>query len=261
MNQPTKEVVRNAYAQVATRDSSCCAPSCCGESAIPNFDVAAIAEKLGYTADDIEAGGGANLGLGCGNPVALADIREGETVLDLGSGAGFDAFLAADRVGTNGRVIGVDMTPEMLERATASAQERGIDHVEFRLGDIEALPVEDNSVDLIISNCVVNLAPNKDRVMIEAFRVLQPGGRLHISDVLAIQPLPESVQNDARLLAGCIGGAAEVATMEKFLQDAGFESIEVTVNEASRAFIAEWAPGTGLENYVASATIRAQKPS
>jgi SAM-dependent methyltransferase len=200
------------------------------------------------------------MGLGCGNPQAIAALRPGETVLDLGSGGGFDCFLAARRVGPQGKVIGVDMTPEMLSKARANAVEGGYANVEFRLGEIEALPVADNTVDVIISNCVINLSPEKLRVYREAYRVLKSGGRLAISDVVATAEMPEDVRADIALLSGCVSGASLATDVEAMLREAGFTQITIRVNEQSREYIREWAPGRGIENYVASATMEAIKP-
>jgi arsenite methyltransferase len=255
-----RDAVRQNYAGVAKRKGgSCCgSSSCCGSDSeiIPVNSL-----KLGYAADDLTAvPDGANLGLGCGNPGAIAALQPGEVVLDLGSGAGFDCFLAAQRIGPTGRVIGVDMTPEMLGKARANAEIGSYTNVEFRLGEIEALPVADNSVHVIISNCVINLSPEKPRVFREAFRVLKPGGRLAISDVVAIAPIPEEMRDDLALYSGCIAGASSVAEIEAMLADAGFTGIVVHVNAASREVVAEWAPDRGIEHYVASATIEAVKP-
>jgi SAM-dependent methyltransferase len=203
---------------------------------------------------------GANLGLGCGNPQALARLRPGETVLDLGSGGGLDCFLAARQVGGEGRVIGVDMTPEMVWRARKTAAESGYHNVEFRLGEIEHLPVADESVDVILSNCVINLSPNKPQVYREAFRVLRPGGRLALADVVATGELPEDVRSSLEALAGCIAGAASVAEIEAQLEEAGFTDLRLELDESSRDFIRAWAPGTHLGEYVASARIEAVKP-
>ena len=204
---------------------------------------------------------GANLGLGCGNPQAIAALQPGETVLDLGSGAGFDAFLAARAVGDSGRVIGVDMTHEMLAKARDNATRAGYTNVEFRLGEIEHLPVADAGVDVIISNCVINLSPDKPQVFREAFRVLRSGGRLAISDVVATAELPEAVRRDLALYTGCMAGASQVDELEAMLRKAGFTDIRIEPKDASREFIRDWAPGRRVEEYVVSATIEAIKPS
>jgi SAM-dependent methyltransferase len=255
-NDEIRSTVREQYAKVANAtEASGCAPGCCG----PNFDVS-NAEKLGYSAEDIAAlPDGANMGLGCGNPAAIAALREGETVLDLGAGGGIDCFLAAKKVGAKGRVIGVDMTPAMVSKARANAEKGGYHNVEFRLGEIEHLPVADNSVDVILSNCVVNLSPDKNAVFREAFRVLREGGRLAISDIVLLAPLPEALASSVDALTGCVSGAIEVAEIERSLRAVGFSSVEVAVNEESRAFIKDWLPGSGAEKFVASAAITATK--
>lgn len=254
-----RALVRDSYAQVARDGGGCATGSgCCGSATtIVSVDVT----RIGYRAEELGAvPDGANLGLGCGNPTAIAALKSGETVLDLGSGAGFDCFLAAQAVGDTGHVIGVDMTPEMLEKARANARKGGYGNVGFRLGEIEHLPVADEVVDVIISNCVLNLSPDKPQVLREAFRVLKPGGRLAISDVVAGAPLPEEVKNDERLYCGCVSGAPEIAELEKLLQAAGFTDIRVVPREASREVIRDWAPGSGVENYVVSAEISAMRP-
>src|SRR5688572_19012604 len=219
-------------------------------------------QMLGYSAADVAAvGDGADLGLGCGNPTAIASLRPGETVLDLGSGAGFDAFLAARAVGPTGRVIGVDMTPEMLHTARANAAKSRTANVEFRLGEIESLPVADASVDVILSNCVINLSPEKPRVFREAFRVLRAGGRLAISDVVALQPLPPEVRADLELHTGCVAGAAVVADLRAMLEAAGFADVRIEPKQQLQAVVDGWFPGRGVGGMVASATITARKPA
>ncbi len=219
-----KSVVREKYGNIAAASGSCCpSASCCGGPALTE-----IGKRIGYAEAEIaEVPEGANLGLGCGNPIALASLKEGETVLDLGSGAGFDCFLAAGRVGKTGRVIGVDMTPEMVERARENAARDGVENVEFRLGDIEHLPVEDGRVDVIISNCVINLAPDKGRVFREAFRVLKPGGRLMVSDIVLTRPLPDFVRNSAAAYIGCVAGASLKEDYLGAMRQAGFEDVTV----------------------------------
>jgi SAM-dependent methyltransferase len=201
------------------------------------------------------------MGLGCGNPLAIASLKAGETVLDLGSGGGFDCFLAAEAVGEDGTVIGVDATPEMVSKARGLAAENGFENVEFRLGEIENLPVADNSVDVIISNCVINLSPEKARVFEEAFRVLKPGGRVAISDVVATAELPVEVRDDPSLYTGCIAGASLIDDLEAMLERAGFVNIQIEAKDESKAFIRAWAPGMNVEDFVVSAIIEAEKPS
>jgi SAM-dependent methyltransferase len=229
-----RKEVRERYADVAKTGGGCCAPdtSCCGSGSTADE----IGKAIGYS--DSELGtvpDGANLGLGCGNPTALASLQEGETVLDLGSGAGFDAFLASEKVGEGGRVIGVDMTPEMIDRARANAGKGPYGNVEFRLGEIEKLPVGDSSVDAVISNCVVNLSPDKPKVFGEAFRVLKPGGRLMVSDIVLERELPEFIKSSMEAWAGCIAGAALKEEYLAAVRGAGFEEVEV-VGEARVPF-------------------------
>jgi ubiquinone/menaquinone biosynthesis C-methylase UbiE len=221
-----RKVVREGYGKIAKQDSSCCASekSCCG-SANSAQD---ISRKIGYSEEELRiVPEGANLGLGCGNPIALASLKEGEVVLDLGSGAGFDCFLAANQVGKTGKVIGVDMTPEMLDRARENARKGNYDNVEFRLGEIENLPVGDNHVDVIISNCVINLSPSKKRVFEEAFRVLRPGGKLMVSDIVLLKELPAEIRNSVSAYIGCVAGAVTKEEYLEAIQGAGFEDTKV----------------------------------
>jgi arsenite methyltransferase len=221
-----KEIVKSRYAKVALHNIPCCGTkkSCCGSSNTAED----ISKTVGYGDMDLNSvPEGANLGLGCGNPVALASLKEGDVVLDLGSGAGFDAFLAARKVGTGGKVIGVDMTPEMVEKANANAVKGGFQNVEFRLGEIENLPVSGSEVDLIISNCVINLSPEKGKVFKEAFRVLKPGGRLMVSDLVLLKPLPEIVRQSVEAYVGCIAGAVMKDEYLAAITDAGFDDLKV----------------------------------
>jgi arsenite methyltransferase len=261
-----KEMVRARYGGIAEAagTTSCCAPagsssSCCGDMA-PGTP-ADKSRQMGYSEVELAAvPDGANLGLGCGNPQAIAALRPGEVVVDLGSGAGFDCFLAARQVGPTGRVIGVDMTHEMLKKARENAAKINAANVEFRLGELEYLPVADNTADAILSNCVINLVPDKAQVFREAFRVLKPGGRLAISDVVNTAPLSPELQADPALLCGCIAGAAPVERIESWLAQAGFIDVQVTPQPESRELVASWAPGRGIEDFVASASVEARKP-
>jgi len=258
-----KEMVRARYGGIAVGTAAdCCAPtasSCCGTTATPTVD--GKAREMGYSAEELAAvPEGANLGLGCGNPQAIAAMKPGEIVVDLGSGAGFDCLLAARQVGATGRVIGVDMTHEMLKKARDNAARVSAANVEFRLGEIEHLPIGDNTADVIISNCVVNLVPEKAQVFRESFRVLKPGGRLAISDVVNTKPLTPDLATDRALLCGCVAGAASVLDVETWLQAAGFQDVRITLKPESRDLVASWAPGRGIENYVASAIIEGRKP-
>jgi arsenite methyltransferase len=247
-----RTVVREHYGSIARGTSKGCAPGCCSTTGT-------AATTLGYTADQTGAvPDGADLGLGCGNPTAIASLRAGETVLDLGAGGGFDCFIAAHQVGPTGKVIGVDMTADMVARARANARKVNASNVEFRLGEIEHLPVADASVDAILSNCVINLSPDKPAVFREAFRVLRAGGRLAISDVVATGPIPVELQNQAAALAGCVSGAAPLDDVRAMLAAAGFVEVAVTIAPRSAEIVGAWLPG--IEKFVASATIEARKP-
>jgi len=258
-----RQQVRAAYGAVARAETSGCGPGCCtpADAAVAEL----LSRGIGYSAEEVAAvPEGANLGLGCGNPQAIAALKPGETVLDLGSGAGFDAFLAARQVGLggnpDGRVIGVDMTPDMVSKARGNAAKAGLGNVEFRLGEIEHLPVADATVDAIISNCVINLSPDKAQVFRDACRVLKPGGRLAISDIVLTAELPAEMRAEVALYTGCVAGAASVAELETLLADAGFTDIRIAPKDASREYIQHWAPGRGIELYIASANIEAVKP-
>ena len=269
-----KDIVREGYAKVARGQGSCCGPSsaCCSGAAAES-----ISERIGYSKDDFRSvPEGANLGLGCGNPLAHASLKEGETVLDLGAGAGFDCFLAARRVGQRGKIIGVDMTPEMVERARENARKCGAGNVEFRLGEIEKLPVEDNSVDIVISNCVINLSPDKPRVFREAFRTLKPGGRLMVSDIVLTRELPEEIRNSVSAYVGCISGAVRKDDYLAAIQAAGFGKIAVLEERpfpiadmandvTARAVVKAYGTSPGkirqLEGSVVSIKVRASKAS
>jgi len=247
----TRTVVRDHYAKVSKGEVGC-APGCCGTMPADQ------SRMLGYSADDLKSvPDGADMGLGCGNPNAIASLRPGETVLDLGAGGGFDAFLAARAVGPTGKVIGVDMTPDMVSLARNNARKVNATNVEFRLGEIEHLPVADGTVDVIMSNCVINLSPEKQAVFNEAFRVLRAGGRLAISDVVAIAPIPEELRTQAASIAGCIGGAALLDDVKRMLFQAGFKSVEVNVAPRSAEIVDSWLEGAS--KYIASATIEARR--
>ena len=218
-----KKAVRESYAQVA-KQGSCCGPTACNTVETAQASCC----NIGYSEKDIKkAPGGSNLGLGCGNPVALASLKEGEVVLDLGAGGGFDCFLAADRVGKNGKVIGVDMTPEMIDKARENAQKSKYRNVEFRLGEIENLPAADTSVDVIISNCVINLSVDKKQVFKEAFRVLKPGGRLMVSDLVLYKELPEAIKKSVGAYVGCVAGALLKHDYIEAIKDAGFRDVKI----------------------------------
>ncbi|QWU13724.1 Ubiquinone/menaquinone biosynthesis C-methylase UbiE [Paenibacillus sophorae] len=267
-NDQIRQNVRSRYQQFAVRkiesSSSCCSAensissaSCCDTPT--DFNV--ISNKLGYSMEELAAvPEGANLGLGCGNPQAIAELQAGETVLDLGSGGGFDCFLASRQVGETGQVIGVDMTPEMVSRARENAVKGHFTNTEFRLGEIEHLPVADDTVNVIISNCVINLSPDKQQVFHEAFRVLKPGGRLAISDIVTTAELPAEIKADLdQLYSGCISGASSISTLESMLKQSGFTDISIEPKDESKAFIKDWVPGANIENYIVSAVIKATK--
>lgn len=219
-NEEIKRSVRKAYSKVATNSNSCCCSCGCGSA--DQQTIKKISKKVGYSEEEINAAPEANLGLGCGNPTAFGNLKEGDVVLDLGSGAGFDCFLASKKVGKNGKVIGVDMTEEMINKARILAKEKGYSNVEFRLGDIEKLPVDDNTVDVIISNCVINLAPDKLKVFKEAYRVLKSGGKIYVSDIVLIGKLTEEQLKDEDLLTGCVAGALQKDDYLTKLKQAGF---------------------------------------
>jgi SAM-dependent methyltransferase len=235
-SEKIKEIIKKSYGNIAKSSGSCGCGSCGCDS---NLTVQRQSGQMGYSQDEMnQAPAGSNLGLGCGNPVAIASLREGDVVLDLGSGAGFDAFLASPKVGKTGRVIGVDMTDEMLKKAKENAKKGGYDNVEFRKGDIEGLPIADNSVDVVISNCVINLAPDKGKVFREAYRVLKSGGRLMASDVVLVKPLPEALKKDEELLVGCVSGAILKQDYLELVKEAGFT--DITIHKETPAFLPEY---------------------
>ena len=256
-----RDAVRDRYAHIAASSgSSCCgnsAPCGCGtEAAAPS-----MASRMGYSAEELASlPGGANLDLGCGNPNAIAALRSGETVLDLGSGGGVDCFLAARQVGPSGHVIGVDMTAEMISLARQNAAQGSFDNVEFRLGEIEHLPVADQTVDVILSNCVINLSTQKRLVFEDAYRVLKPGGRMAISDDVATAEVPADIRQDPVLYSACAAGAATISELTAWLEAAGFTHIRIQPKDESRDFIRDWIPGVPIEDYIVSATIEALKP-
>ncbi len=267
-----KNNVRQTYGKIVSSDRAnnnaqdlCCSnanssleSSCCGTAGNSNE----ISKQLGYSQDELNSvPEGSNLGLGCGNPQVIASINEGETVLDLGSGAGFDAFLALDKVGNAGKVIGVDMTTEMINKANENIKKRNFTNIEFKLGEIENLPLENNIVDVIISNCVINLSPNKSKVFDEAFRVLKNGGRLAISDIVSKQQMTEEMKQDSGAYCACISGASSVSEIENMLKKSGFQDIKIEPKSDSSEFIKNWSDKFVSENYVVSASITASKPN
>ena len=258
-----RTAVRLNYAKVATQNNDCCTTntvSCCNPEENLQQSPEELAQKMGYSIEELnQIPKEANMGLSCGNPHAIAQFKEGETVVDLGSGGGFDCFLAAKKVGETGHVIGVDMTHEMIAKARAQAQKTNLAHVEFRLGEIEHLPIANETADHIISNCVINLSPEKEQVFKEAYRVLKPGGYLAISDVILTAELPESYHEDLQLYSGCISGAISIETYEELLRNAGFKDIQIEPKDESKEFIRDWEPNYDLENYIVSALIQARK--
>jgi SAM-dependent methyltransferase len=278
--EKVRQAVRESYGNIAKSVSVVsdigAAPSCCGTSETnaptaaqgsccgsPAVDPEQLNALMGYSKEDLlSTPDGANMGLGCGNPVALASLKPGETVVDLGAGGGFDCFLAAKQVGETGKVIGVDMTPDMVTKARMNAEKVDVQNVEFRLGEIENLPVADNSVDIIMSNCVINLSPDKLSVYRDALRILKPGGRLAIADIVATAPLPEKVQKNLALVAACVGGAATIDDTMEMLTEAGFQDIKIQPKDESRELIRAWDPSKSdnAGDYVVSAYIEAIKP-
>lgn len=256
MEKDIKKIVKEGYAKVTKKGISCCSSdSCCSSS----NNARDISKTVGYTDDDMNAvPEGSNLGLGCGNPVAIASLQEGDVVLDLGSGAGFDAFLAAKKIGKTGRVIGVDMTPEMLDKARANAKKGGFDNVEFRLGEIEKLPVEDSTIDVIISNCVINLLPDKETVFKEAFRVLKSGGRLMVSDLVLVKDLPKEIKESVEAYVGCLAGAIKKDDYLGFIKYAGFQDIKI-INETSYPVDAMFDNSESAQEAIVSIKISAVK--
>lgn len=258
-NEKRNLIMKN-YASVAASQGStgCCSSGCsCSGSSLDARDAA---RALGYSEDDVNSvPDTANMGLGCGNPLAIAALKPGETVLDLGSGGGFDALLARKQVGLEGLVIGVDMTPDMILLARRNAQKAGYTNVSFRLGEIEYLPIADSTVDVIISNCVINLSLEKEQVFRDAYRVLKPGGRLSISDIVATAELPEQIKDDLTMLSGCVAGADFVENIRLMLQEAGFCNISLEPKDNSREILRTWVPESNIEDYVASYIIEAEK--
>ena len=255
-----REFIRKNYTEVALKgtEGGCCGGGCSCNGAPMNIDETSI--KIGYRSGDLSnVPTEANMGLGCGNPIAIAALKEGEAVLDLGSGGGFDCFLARRQVGDTGYVIGVDMTPDMIKLARKNAEKSGYTNVEFRLGEIEHLPVADVSVDVIISNCVINLSLEKEKVFKEAYRVLKPGGRLSISDVVATAELPEHIRQDLTMMTGCIAGAEYVENIRTMMYNAGFKDIRLTPKDNSREIVKTWAPDKNIEDFVASYIIETIK--
>lgn len=255
-----REAVRETYGKIAEGKQAGCGCSSTGCCSAPEPDPASVAYALGYGEADVTGvPDGANLGLGCGNPQAIASLKPGEVVLDLGSGAGFDCFLASRAVGEQGRVIGVDMTAAMVSKARQHLNRSGVKNIDFRLGEIEHLPVADDSVDVIISNCVINLSLEKEQVFRDAFRVLKPGGRVAVSDMVAFAPVPEALQSDVALHTGCLAGASLVPEIERLMHDAGFERIRIT-GKSGHDPVSGVPSDRTITDYVVSASIEAVKP-
>jgi len=254
-----RQQIRKSYSKIVLkRSGGCCSSGCC--SGDTSFDIHEITKNLGYSDEELsDIPDHANMGLGCGNPIAIAALKKGEVVLDLGSGGGFDCFLARRRVGETGRVIGVDMTPEMIALARENAQKSGYSNVEFRLGEIEHLPLADSSVDVIISNCVINLSLDKEKVFKEAYRVLKTGGRLSISDIVATAKLPDDIKKDIAMMAGCVAGAEYVENIKTMLHSSGFKEIKLKPKDNSKEILSSWIPDKNIEDYVASYIIEAVK--
>ena len=256
-----RQNVRNRYKAISVQEVQ--GGSCCSSDSSCSGSAEKVSSQMGYSENELSiVPSGANLGLGCGNPQAIAELQPGEVVLDLGSGGGFDCFLASGQVGENGQVIGVDMTPEMVSRARENAAKAGsFANTDFRLGEIEHLPVADGTVDVIISNCVINLSPDKPQVFKDAFRVLKPGGRLAISDVvMTVQPPSEINDGFDVLYSGCVSGASSVEDLATILAENGFTSITIEPKDESKSFIKDWVPGTNIQDYIVSAVIKAVKP-
>lgn len=261
--EKTQKIVKEAYGKTARKQKGC---GCCGP------DTAQYAKSIGYTDEELKSvPDESNLALGCGNPTALASLKEGEVVVDLGSGAGFDCFLAANRVGPKGKVIGVDMTPEMIEKARENAKNNGIENVEFRPGEIESLPVEDNSVDVVISNCVINLSADKPSVFQEIYRVLKPGGRVSISDIALLKELPQKIRENAEAYVSCLAGAILVDEYKKLVESSGLREVKITEKNVSgcvetdtqdplgQAILEGLEEGESLEGYVVSLYVEGLK--
>jgi len=256
-----RKKVKNNYSQVAQENNGgCCDSSGCCSSDANTQDTIQIAKNLGYSGEDLNSDfAESNQGLGCGNPKGIADLKQGEVVLDLGSGPGFDVFLAAEEVGETGEVIGVDMTPEMIERARNKAEENNVTNVEFRLGEIEHLPVADESIDVIISNCVINLSVDKEAVFSEIHRVLKPGGRIAIADILKNNDLPEEIKDNLANYSSCITGAVKSKTMQEIIEDHGFKDIKIENKSNSEQIVKDWSQTVKAGDYIFSAYITAQK--